>query len=327
MKRREFIGVIGGAAAWPLAAHAQQAPVPVIGYLDVRGPDESEEFHRGFRQGLKETGFVEGENLQIIYRYAGNEVDRLPELAADLVRRQVALIFTSGGFPPTMAAKQATASIPGVFTIAENPVARGLVASLARPGGNLTGVNFLSGELTAKRLELQRELVPKITRVALLINPHGSGHEVTVRDVQVAAQAMGLQTAVYQASSSREIDAAFDAIVRERADALFVANDPLFTARRVQLVHLASRHGIPGSYGNRLFTMVGGLMAYGSDITDATRQSAIYAGRILKGAKPEELPVLQSAKVELIINMQTARTLGISVPTSLQVDLGGLQHG
>jgi putative ABC transport system substrate-binding protein len=231
------------------------------------GGEQSEEFHRGFRQGLKETGFVEGENLQIIYRYADNQVDRLPELAADLVRRQVALIFASGGFPPTIAAKQATASIPVVFTIAENPVARGLVASLARPGGNLTGVNFLSGELTAKRLELQHELVPKITRVALLINPHGSVHEVTVRDVQVAAQAMGLQTAVYQASSSREIDAAFDAIVRERA----------------------------------------------------TRQSAIYAGRILKGAKPEDLPVLQSAKVELIINMQAARTLGISVPQSLQV--------
>jgi putative ABC transport system substrate-binding protein len=319
MNRRDFITLAGGAAAWPLAARAQQAPVPVIGYLDVRGPDESEDLHRGFRQGLKETGFVEGENLQIIYRYAGNQVDRLPELAADLVRRHVALIFTSGGVPSAMAAKQATASIPVVFTTAQNPVAGGLVASLPRPGGNLTGVNFLSGELAAKRLELQRELVPKITRVALLINPHGSVPEVTVRDIQVAAQAMGLQTAVYRASSSREIDAAFDAIVRERADALFVANDPLFTARRVQLVHLASRHGIPGSYGNRLFTMAGGLMAYGSDIADATRQGAIYAGRILKGAKPQDLPVLQSAKVELIINMQAARTLGISVPQSLQV--------
>jgi putative ABC transport system substrate-binding protein len=320
MRRREFLGILGGTAAgWPLAAHAQQQAMPAIGYLDIRGPDEGPELLRGFRQGLKETGFVEGENVTVLYRFAENRIERLPELAADLVLRQVAVINTSGGIQPTNAVKQATATIPIIFVTAEDPVKLGLVPSLARPDGNLTGINFLSAELVAKRLELLRELVPKAKRVALLINPNGPTPEVTLRDAQAAAQAMGLQLQVLRASNNREIDAAFEMIARERPDAFFIGTDPLFTGRRIHLVHLASRHGLPTSYGNRQFPLVGGLMSYGSDVSDAVRQAAVYTGRILKGAKPADLPVVQSAKVELIINMQTARTLGITVPQSLQV--------
>jgi putative ABC transport system substrate-binding protein len=291
----------------------------VIGYLDVRGPDESPELLRGFRQGLKEAGFVEGENVTVLYRFAENRIERLAELAADLVQRRVAVINTNGGVQPANAVKQATSTIPIIFVTAEDPVRLGLVPSLARPGGNLTGVNFLSAELGAKRLELLRELVPKATRVALLINPNGPTHEITLRDAQAGAQAMGLQLQVLRASNNREIDAAFEMTGRERPDALFAGTDPLFTGRRVQLVNLASRHGLPASYSNRQFALVGGLMSYGSDVTDAVRQAAVYTGRILKGARPADLPVVQSAKVELIINMQTARTLGIAVPQSLQV--------
>ena len=236
-----------------------------------------------------------------------------------MVRRRVAVIFTIGGVQPASAAKQATATIPIVFVTAENPVRLGLVPSLARPGGNLTGVNFLSAELVAKRLELLRELVPKAAQVALLINPHGPTPEITLQDAQAGAQAMGLQMQVLRASTSREIDAAFEVLAREPPGALFVGSDPFFTTRRVQLINLASRHGLPASYSNRQFAIVGGLITYGSDIPDAVRQGAVYAGRILKGAKPEDLPVLQSTKVELVINMQTARTLGIAVPQSLQV--------
>jgi putative ABC transport system substrate-binding protein len=318
MRRREFI-VGSVAAAWPLAARAQQPAMPVIGYLDVRGPDESPELLRGFRQGLKEAGFIEGENVTVLYRFAENRIERLADLAADLVRRRVAVINTNGGVQPANAVKQATATIPIIFVTAEDPVRLGLVPSLARPGGNLTGVNFLSAELVAKRLELLRELVPKATRVALLINPNGPTPEITLRDAQAGAQAMGLQLQVLRASNNREIDAAFEMIAHERPDAFFAGTDPLFTARRVQLVNLASRHGLPASYSNRQFALVGGLMSYGSDVTDAVRQAAVYTGRILKGAKPADLPVVQSAKVELIINMQTARTLGIAVPQSLQV--------
>jgi ABC-type uncharacterized transport system substrate-binding protein len=311
MRRRKFITLLGSAAAaWPMVARAQQSAMPVIGYLDVRGPDESPELLRGFRQGLKEAGFVEGENVTVLYRFAENRIERLAELAADLVQRRVAVINTNGGVQPANAVKQATSTIPTIFVTAEDPVRLGLVPSLARPGGNLTGVNFLSAELGAKRLELLRELVPKATRVALLINPNGPTHEITLRDAQAGAQAMGLQLQVLRASNNREIDAAFEMTGRERPDAFFAGTDPLFTGRRVQLVNLASRHGLPASYSNRQFALVGGLMSYGSDVTDAVRQAAVYTGRILKGAKPADLPVVQSAKVELIINMKTARTLG-----------------
>ena len=320
MRRREFISLLGATAVGsPLAVRAQQPAMPVIGFLELQGPDESPELLRGFRQGLKEAGFVEGENVIVLYRFAENRIERLADLAVDLVQRRVAVINTNGGVQVVNAVKQATATIPIIFVTSEDPVRLGLVPSLARPGGNLTGVNFLSAELVAKRLELLRELVPKARRVALLINPNGPTLEITLRDAQAGAQAMGLQLQVLRASNNREIDAAFEMTGRERPDAFFVGTDPLFSGRRVQLVNLASRHGLPASYSKREFALVGGLMSYGSDVADAVRQAAVYTGRVLKGAKPSDLPVVQSAKVELIINMQTARTLGITVPQSLQV--------
>jgi putative tryptophan/tyrosine transport system substrate-binding protein len=272
---------------------------------------------RAFRQGLKETGHVEGENVAIDYRWADNQVDRLPALAAELVRRRVAVLVANGGFPASFAAKAATTTIPIVFSAAEDPVRRGLVASLARPGGNLTGVNFLSAELVPKRLELLRELAPAAAKVAVLVNPTGSTPEVTVNDAEAAARAMGLQIQVLEASTNREIDVAFATLARERADILFVGTDAFFSARRVHLTHLASRHAIPASYGGRQFAEAGGLMSYGSDLADALRQMGVYTGRILKGAKPADLPVVQSTKVELVINHQTARTLGLTVPSTL----------
>jgi putative tryptophan/tyrosine transport system substrate-binding protein len=317
IERREFITLIGGAAtAWPLAAHAQQPTMPVIGFLHSAS-DTLPDRLRGFRQGLKDTGYVEGENVATVYRWAENEIDRLPELVAELARRQVAVLVTIGN-ATTLAAAKATTTIPIVFSVNEDPVRLGLVASLARPGGSLTGVNFLAGELTAKRLELLRELVPTATRVAVLVNPaNATTAESTLRDVTPAARAMGLQILVLKASTSREIDAGFDSFVSERPDALFVNPDPFFVSRLVQLVHLASRHGVPATYGYRQFAEAGGLMSYGPSVADAMRQAGIYTGRILKGAKPADLPVVQSAKFELVINHQIARTLGLTVPPSL----------
>jgi len=319
VKRREFIAGLSGAAAWPLVAQAQQPAMPVIGYLNVRGPDDSPELLRAFREGLKLEGFVEGENVLILSRFADNQMDRLPDLAADLVRRQVAIIATTGGIKPATAAKQATSTIPILFTTAEDPVRTGLVASLARPGGNLTGANFLSAELVGKRLELLHQLIPKAVRLALLVNPNGPTPEITLRDAQRAADAMGLRLQVHRASTPREIDAAFEAIASDRPDALFVGTDPLFSSRRFQMVNLASRHGLPASYGIRQMVEVGGLMSYGSDTSAALRETGVYAGRVLKGAKPSDLPVVQVTKIELVINLQTARTLGITVPQSLLV--------
>jgi putative tryptophan/tyrosine transport system substrate-binding protein len=318
LRRREFITLLGGAAAWPIAARAQQPAMPVIGLLDSRSPDALMDRLRGFRQGLKDTGYVEGENVAIEYRWAENKFDRLPVLAADLVRRRVAVLATSGGIPVAFAAKAATTTIPIVFTVGEDPVRLGLVASLAQPGGNLTGINFLAGELATKRLELLRALVPGATRVAVLVNPaHATVTETTLRDVEPAAHAMGLQMQVLNASTSREIDAAFTTIVRERPDALFVGNDAFFNARRVQLVLLAGRHGVPAIYSDREYAEAGGLMTYGSNIVDVYRQVGDYAGRILKGAKPTDLPVVQSSKFELVINHQTARMLGLALPPTL----------
>jgi putative tryptophan/tyrosine transport system substrate-binding protein len=319
MRRREFLGVLGGAGAgWPLAANAQQPAIPVIGFLDSRSPDALTERLRGFRQGLKDTGAVEGENVAIEYRWAENQFDRLPGLAAELVRRQVAVIATSGGPAAAFAAKAATMTIPIVFTAAEDPVRRGLVTSLARPGGNLTGINFFNLELVTKQLELLRELVPVATRVAVLVNPaNATVTETTLRDAESAARSMGLQIQAVRASTNREIDAAFTIFVRERPDALFVGGDPFLNARRVQLALLAGRQGIPAIYSGREFADAGGLMSYGSDITDAYRQQGVYVGRILKGAKPADMPVLQSTKFELVINAQTARILGLTVPSSL----------
>jgi putative tryptophan/tyrosine transport system substrate-binding protein len=317
MRRREFITLISSAAVWPLAARAQQPAMPVIGFLSSQSLQGFTEQLRGFRQGLKDTGYVEGENVAIQYHSAENQIDRLPELAAELVRRRVAVIST-GSNAAALAAKAATATIPIVFSVAEDPVRLGLVASLARPGGNLTGINFLGGEVVAKRLELLRELVPAATRVAVLVNPTGGpGVETTVRDVEAAARAMGLQIQVLNASTSREIAAAFANLVRERADALFVGGDAFFISRRVQLATLASRHSIPATYGLRDFAEVGGLMSYGSNLTDAYRQVGVYTGRILKGAKPADLPVVQASKFELVINAETARILGLEVPPTL----------
>jgi putative tryptophan/tyrosine transport system substrate-binding protein len=318
MKRRAFIAALGAAAiAGPFAAHAQQA-MPVIGLLDPRPPDGLSDRLRAFRQGLKETGYVEGENVAILYRWAENRPDRLPALAAELVQRRVALIFTAGGVAAHVAAKTATATIPIVFLNAEDPVRIGLVASLARPGGNLTGINFLSNELQAKRLELLRELLPGAARVAVLVNRANTANaETTLRDVEQAAGAMGLQIQVFNASTSREIDAAFAIMARERPDALFVGGDPFFNSRRVQLVTLATRHGLAATFSDREAAEIGALMSYGSDITDAYRQAGGHAGRILKGAKPADMPVVQANKLELVINHQTARMLGLTVPQTL----------
>jgi putative tryptophan/tyrosine transport system substrate-binding protein len=316
MQRRKFITLLGGAAAWPLAARGQQPAMPVIGFLDPTSSETSQPRLRGLRQGLKDTSYVEGENLTIVYRFADYQTDRLPDLAADLVRRQVTVIVTLAS--GTLAAKAATTTIPIVFTIAEDPVRAGVVASVARPGSNLTGINFFAGELAAKRLGLVRELVPSANRVAVLINPTtGTNSETTLKDVQLAARTAGLKIQFLHASTSREINLAFEGFVRERPDAFFVDIDPLFTSRRTQLVNLASRYAIPSIYPSRLFTEAGGLISYGSDLVDAWRQAGVYVGRILKGAKPADLPVAQSTKFELVINAETARILGLTVPPSL----------
>ena len=290
--------------------------MPVIGFLNPTSPDPNVDLLRAFRQGLKEAGYVEGENVTIAYRWAENQIDRLPALAAELVRRQVAVIAATG---PTAAsaAKAAPTTIPIVFLTGVPIRSSSLVASLARPGGNLTGVALLSVEIGPKRLELLRELVPAATRVAVLVNPAGVAPETMLRDVEAAARAMGLQVQVLNASTSREINAAFASFVRERPDALFVVGDPFFVSRRVQLVHLASRHAVPAAYTVRDYAVAGGLMSYGSNLADAFRQVGVYTGRILKGAKPADLPVVQASKFELVINAPTARMLGLTVPDKL----------
>jgi putative ABC transport system substrate-binding protein len=318
MRRRDFIaGIAGSPAAWPLAARAQQPTMPVIGYLDSRAPDSVADLLRALRQGLKETGYVDGENTAITSRWAENQIDRLPELAAELARRRIALIAAAGP-AAALAAKAATGTIPVLFLVNEDPVRLGLVASLARPGGNLTGINIFNAELVAKRLEFLRELVPAATRLAVLVNPANAiTTESTLADVDPAARALGLRIQVFKASSGREIEAAFAAIASDRPDALFVSADPLFVGRRVQLVNLASRHAIPATYSNRAIADAGGLMSYGSNLMDAWHQLGIYAGRILKGAKPADLPVVQATKFELVINAHIARMLGLTVPDKL----------
>jgi ABC-type uncharacterized transport system substrate-binding protein len=320
MERREFITLLGGTvASWPLAARAQQPSMPVIGFLHPTSLDAYADRLRPFREGLKDAGFIEGENVAIEYRWAENQMDRLPALAAELARRQVAVIAAPGP-PAALAAKAATTTIPIVFLMNEDPVRLGLVASLARPGGNLTGINIFSAELAAKRLDLLRELVPGAARVGVLVNPvNATTTESTLRDVEPAARAIGLQIQVLNASTSREIDAAFATFVRERPDAVFVGADSFFVSRRVQLTNLAVRHAVPAIYSARDFAEVGGLMSYGASLTDASRQMGVYTGRILKGAKPADLPVVQSTKFELVINAQTARMLGLTVPQTLLV--------
>jgi putative tryptophan/tyrosine transport system substrate-binding protein len=317
LKRREFIKLLGGGAATlPLAARAQQ-PMPMVGFLDTRSPDAVANRLRAFRQGLKDTGFVERENVTIEYRWAENQLNRLPELAAELARRPVtAIVATSTS--SALAAKATTTTIPIVFLTATDPVKDGLVSSLNRPGGNLTGINFISAELTAKRLEFLRELVPAVRRVAVLVNPANvTTTEATLRDVEPAARSIGLQSRTFNASTSREIDAAFATFVRDQTDALFVGLDQFLISRRAQLVNLASRHVVPATFPDREFTEIGGLMSYGTNIPDAYRQIGIYVGRVLKGTKPADLPVAQASKFELVINAQTARMLDLTVPDKL----------
>ena len=319
MRRREFITLLGGAAAaWPLTARAQQSAMPVVGFLNPYTPNGQSDRLRGFRHGLAETGYVEGVSLAIEHRWAEGQFDRLPALAAELARRQVAVIAATGSIAAASAAKAATTTIPVVFVVAEDPVRVGLVASLAQPGGNLTGINFLSAELVAKRLELLRELVPGTARLAVLVNPANAiNTETTLRDVQAAARAIGLQIQVLNASTSGEINTAFASLERERPDALFVGGDAFFNTRRVHLVNLASHHSLPAAYAERVFPEIGGLMSYGTDIVDAYRQVGSYAGRILKGAKAADLPVVQATKFELVINAESARMVGLTVPPSL----------
>jgi putative tryptophan/tyrosine transport system substrate-binding protein len=316
VKRREFITLLGGAPiVWPLAARAQQRVMPVVGFLHPSSPDVYRP--RAFRQGLKDAGFVEGENVTVEYRWADNQIDRLPMLVTELVQRRVTVIAT-GGAPSTFAAKATTTTTPIVFFVGEDPVRLGLVASLARPGGNLTGINFLAVELAAKRLELLREVVPGAARIAVLVNPENvTNTESVLRDVGAAARTMGLQTQVLNASTISEIDAAFATLVRERPDALFVSPDPFLLDRRVQLALLAVLHKLPAIYQDRLNVEAGGLMSYGASVWDAYRHIGFYTGRILDGAKPADLPVVQSSKFELVINASTARMLGLTVGDKL----------
>jgi len=319
MRRREFITLLGGAAAaWPLAARGQQPAVPVVGVLSAEWPDSFADRLRAFRQGLSETGYVEGRNVAIEYRWAEGRNDRLPSLAAELVRRQVTVIAALGSTPAALVAKAASTTIPIVFYLGADPVEVGLVASLSRPGGNLTGVVTLNVEVGAKRLELLHEMVPTATIVALLVNPRNPTlAEALTRDSQAAARTPGLNLHVLHASSEREFDTAFASLVQLRAGALVIGADALFNSLSEQIAALTVRHAVPAIYQFREFTAAGGLMSYGSTVADTYRPLGVYTGRILKGEKPADLPVQQATRVELIINMKTAKALGLTVPLPL----------
>jgi putative ABC transport system substrate-binding protein len=316
MRRREFVTLLGGAvAAWPLVASAQQPAMPVVGFVNAGSSDAP--LAAAFRKGLNEAGYFESQNVTVEYHWLEGQFDRLPALMADLVRRRIVVIATPAGNAAALAAKAATTTIPIVFGVGEDPVKLGLVASLARPGENLTGINFFATELGAKRLALLHELVPKAVRIAVLVNPTNIASTESIRDIPEAARAMGLQIQVLNASTSREIEAAFATLVRDRADALFVAGDGFLISRRVQFATLATRHGVPTAYDIREHVEAGGLMSYGTNIPDTYRQVGVYTGQILKGAKPADLPVTQSTKFELVINLKTARALDLQVPDRL----------
>ena len=317
MRRREFITLLGGAViAWPLAAPAQQPGMPVVGFLGTRASGDDPQLLTAFRQGLKEASYVEGQNVAIEYRFADNQYDRLPGLAADLVRRRVALIVANG--PAARTAKAATATIPIVFSAGFDPVEVGLVASLNRPGGNITGVSILDVELGPKRLELLHQLVPTVTNIAVLVNPSDAARaETTVKELQTAAHTLGLQLHTLNASTDRDFDAVFASLAQLQAGGLVIGGEPFFNSRSEQLGALTIRHAVPTIYQFRAFAAAGGLASYGASLTDAYRQAGLYTGRILNGERPADLPVVQSTKVELIINLKTAKALGITVPLSL----------
>jgi putative tryptophan/tyrosine transport system substrate-binding protein len=318
MRRREFIrGIAGSAAAWPLAARAQQSVMPVIGFISSRSQKESTTVVDAFRQGLRDLGYVEGQNVAVEYEWADGQLDRLPTIAAHLLNRRVAVIVAAGGDRPALAAKAATSTIPIIFTGSDFPVKVGLVDSLNRPGGNVTGASLFTSELETKKFALLRELMPKASLIAILVNPSNPSAESDVQDVQSAAASVGQRISLLKASSEREIDAAFEAVVAERADALLVAHDPIFLSRREQFVALAARHGTPAIYEFREFVLIGGLMSYGSRITENYQLAGKYAGRILKGEKPADLPVQQPTKFELAINLKTAKSLGLEIPATL----------
>ena len=316
MKRREFITLLSGAAAlWPLAARTQQPAMPVIGFLGPTTPDDFP-WSAAFREGLKESGYIDGQNVAIEYRWPEGRYDRLPTLAADLVRRQVAVI-TAGGPPAARAAKGATSTIPIVFTSGDDPVEAGLVRSFNRPGGNVTGVHLFLTELNAKKLGLMHDLLPQLQAMAALLNPTSQNADPQSKELQAAGRALGLHIGIFNASSESEIDAAFTAIAQQRLGALIVGNDPFFFSRREQLVTLAGRHAIPVVYDLREFADAGGLMTYGTSLKSAYRQAGVYVGRILKGEKPADLPVLRSTKFEFVINLKAAKTIGLTFPPGL----------
>jgi len=319
MRRREFISLIGStAAAWPLAARAQQPPLPVVALINLRSAEASVRLANAFRKGLNEAGWVEGQNVTVEYNWLDGRFDRVSSVIADIVRRRVAVIATPGTIYGAQAAKAATTTIPIVFGVGDDPVKQGLVASLARPGGNVTGYNFLLAEVGTKRLELLHGLVPKAVRFAMLVNPENVPIAArTLREVPEAARAIGLQTQIINASTKDEIGAAFDTLVRDKIDALFVAPDPFFISQRDQFATLTARYRIPAAYSTRDDVEAGGLMSYGTDNQEMYRQVGVYTGQILKGAKPADLPVLQSTKFELLINLKTAKALGIEVPNSI----------
>jgi putative ABC transport system substrate-binding protein len=318
IKRRTFIAGLGSAAAWPVAARAQQPAPPLIGFVSGRSPNDAARYGGAFRKGLTEAGTVEGQNVTVEYHWLDGQYDRLPTLMADLVRARPAVIATPSVVPAALAAKAATSTIPIVFGVSEDPVKLGLVASLARPGGNATGINFLNAEVVTKLLGVLRDLVPKASRIAVLINPANvTVAAATAQQADEAARSLGVQIQVLKASNSREIDAAFATLVNERVDALYVQGDGLFVNRRLQFATLATRHGIPTAYSGRDTVDVGGLMSYATDNADVYRQVGNYTGRVIKGAKPADLPVVQSTKFEFVINLITARALGLSVPSDL----------
>jgi putative ABC transport system substrate-binding protein len=321
MRRRNFISFVGGAAAWPLAARAQQQAMPVVGLLGAAGPDDVEVARNlaAFRRGLAETGYVEGQNVRIEYRWAEGHYERLPALAAELVARNVDVIVNEGGAPSVLAAKNATSKIPIVFHTGNDPVAEGLVASLARPGGNLTGVSLLQVEISPKLLQFATELVPKARVIALLVNPNSTNAEPLLRQLQEAADRSSMQVRVLKAGTEAEIDAAFATLDQLPADALIVGGDTFFTTRREQIIALAARHAIPATYSQPWFARAGGLLAYGPSLQPAYRLKGNYAGKILSGAKPADLPVQQPTTLELVINAQTVRSLGLTVPPTLLV--------